>query len=207
MDVLIRDAADQLLRKEDYELLSWICSHPATPEDLLLDFCDRGICLDDLGHRTGPRKLLERMAAVHRYPEAIVTLATELFTNAGESARAFETFANEHADCDWMLESLARRPASSLEKEALFETIVRGRPGAARILRIREVYRWKSTARQTTDPKEIQRLYETGEPDVLRALAGNQATPRSLLESLAAVKNVKNAADIRNRARRRLDDR
>ena len=204
---LIRDAAEQLLRANDYERLSWICSHPVTPEDLLLFFCERGICLDDLGHRRGPRRLLERMAHVHRYPEVVLTLAAELFTNADESAGAFAEFAKEHADSQWMLESLSRLSASSPEKAASFDAVVRAHPAAEQILRIREVHRLESAARQATDTEEIERFFGTDEPNVLRALAGNPATPRPLLVKLAEIRNVKNAVDIRNRAQRTLDGR
>jgi hypothetical protein len=63
---LIRDAARQHLEAGKSEGLRWLCSHPDAPDDVLLEICDRGLYLDDLGHRRGPRRLLEKLADEHQ---------------------------------------------------------------------------------------------------------------------------------------------
>src|SRR5436305_225704 len=86
---LIRAAVRQHLAKKDAEGLRWLCSHHDTPEDVLLEICDHGLCLDELGHRRGPRRLVEKMADDHHYPEAIISLALELYVSASEPDHAF----------------------------------------------------------------------------------------------------------------------
>lgn len=197
----------EIAMREEMEIqwfddLPWISSHSSTPEEVLLSLCDRGLCLDELGHRTGPRKLLEKMADVHQYPEAIITLASELYTNPEERLDSFVSFVHRHADSLWMLESLAERDTSSPDKEAALLDIFRRSPEGERLLGICEVRRLAREALTTTDAAQIDQLYATGEPRIWRALADNRSVPRHLLDKLAAARGVKFAAEIRDRARR-----
>jgi len=205
---LIRNAVHQRLAADDREAVRWFCQHPEAPEDLLVELCDRGVCLDELGHRQGPRKLLEKMADEHRYPEAILSLAICLFEDSGEPAERFAEFLNRHIKNEWLLETLARRgTASSAEKEAAFRMAIAGHPREKEFMDLREIGAFARRAAETRDAAEMERLFAADDPQVWRALASNRAAPRELLEKLASVEGVKNAREIRNLARERLKGR
>lgn len=201
---LIRDAVRHEISVRHIECLRWFCSHPMTSEDLLLEIYESGLCRDDLGHRQGPRALLEKLANEARYPEAIITLAIQLYTWDDESPHDFGQFLARHADHLWMLESLARRTASTPEKEDLLCAVAASHPEAERLKRQLRLHRLKRRAAACSDPKEIDELYATGEPAVWLMLAGNRAVRRYLLEKLADVKDVPSARQIRNAAREQL---
>src|SRR5215207_2862780 len=55
------------------EELKWFLMHPDTPESVLLDYCERGEYLTELGHRKGPLSLLQRLAELGQR-EAILSL-------------------------------------------------------------------------------------------------------------------------------------
>jgi hypothetical protein len=201
---MLRDAAHQSRQAGHWEELSWICTHESAPVDLLLELCDLGLCLDELGHRRGPRELLERMAEEHHYPEAIITLATKLYTDPNESTDSFAKFLARFADDAWLLESLARLESSSREKADAFLSVAGNHPDATLILHLVETRRYESEAETSTDPTAIERLFATNEPRVLRALANNRSVPRHLLEQLASVRGLAHAAEIRDCACRNL---
>jgi hypothetical protein len=201
---MLREAADQLLRIGHPEGLSWICSHDSAPENLLLELCDRGMFLDELGHRKGPRRLLERLAEKHCYPEAIITLAVDLYTDANESPESLADFLGHHAECGWMLEMLAVLDPAPAAKADAFLATARNHPDAERILALAESHRLEREAETSADPLAVERLHATSDPRVWRALASNQWVPRHLLEELAGVTGIRGAAEIRERARRNL---
>lgn len=205
---LIRNAVHQHLAAGNLEAVCWFCSHPETPEDVLLELCVRGVCLDELGHRNGPRKLLEKLAEEHRYPEAVLTLALALFEDSAEPAAAFATFLKRYLDNDWLLETLARRgAASSGEKEEVFIAAIAGHPREKEFCAMRESRISSQWAAETRDAAEMERLFAAGDPQVWRGLASNRAAPRELLDKLAAVEGVKNAREIRNLAVQNLRSR
>lgn len=201
---LFRDAVYHEISAQHEECLRWFCEHPDTPHDLLLEIYESGLCLDDLGHRQGPRVLLEKLANEAKYPEAILTLAIQFYTDSSITVDEYNGFLRRHADNDWMLETLVRRQGSSAEKELLLEGAIGLHPEANRLRHLMEVNRWSQRAARAADPEEIERLYSTGEPAVWLALAGNGATPRRLLEQLAEATNVRLARRIRNGAREML---
>jgi len=201
---MLRNVAHQLLHTGRLDDLPWICTHDSAPDDLLLELCDLGLYLDELGHRSGPRQLLERLADQHHYPEAIITLASNLYLDPNEPTDSFAAFISRHADSGWTLESLARLEPSSAAKADAFLTAVKNHPDAKRILQVVESRRFESEAETATDPTAIERLYATRDPRVWRALSGNRSVPRDVLEQLASVTGVSNAADIRDRARRNI---
>ena len=47
--------------------------HPDMPEDVLLDLCEQGLCVSELGHRPLPRHVLRRVVELHAYPEAMLS--------------------------------------------------------------------------------------------------------------------------------------
>jgi hypothetical protein len=199
---MLRKAARQHLDAGREDELAWICSHDSAPEDLLLEFYDRGLFINKLGHRRGPRSLLMRLADERRYPEAIVTVASNLYTDPTESAEGFSAFLARHVDCGWMFESLARLEPSSREKLDDFLDAARKLTDSAEILSTTESRRLAFDAKTCTDPAQIERMYASRDPIVWRALASNPRVPQRLLKELASVSQIPNAADIRNRARR-----
>jgi hypothetical protein len=203
-DAMVRNAGHQLLQSQRLDALPWFCTHESAPEDFLLELCDLGLYLHELGHRKGPRKLLERLADQHHYPEAILTLAKNFYSDPNESTVSFASFLARHADCRWMFESLARLEPSSSAKADAFLAAARNRPDAAQILQMVESHRFESEAETATDPAVIERLYATNDPRVWRALASNRSVPRHLLEQLTSVAGVRSAAEIRDRARRNI---
>jgi hypothetical protein len=190
--------------QEEQAYLPWLLEHPEAPESVLLDFCDRGLFLDDLGHRPGPRRLLERLAAKHRYPEAILTLGKQLYTDPAEPVSALRAFLTEHRDSPWLFTSLAHQEARPPEKEAVLLDLAANLPVGEEVQTIRAVRRQETRASVASDPAEIEQLYRLREPAVWRALAGNPQTPVHLLQELSEVKTVKYAREIRRLAQANL---
>lgn len=89
----------------DDTLLRDLLMNPRTPEDALWAAYRRGRGITPLGHRRGPRALLEALAEEHDYSEAITTLA--LYHYADEDDDAFRRFVERHRG-DFMLRSNLR---------------------------------------------------------------------------------------------------
>lgn len=110
----LRGVALAVLQDEPPEdadlLLSELVFHPDMPDDLLLHLLDRGLCLAELGHRAGPRALLERMAAELGFSEAITTLALEYYGVEGADPEAFVAFVQRHRGNPMLQEALRRAP-------------------------------------------------------------------------------------------------
>jgi uncharacterized protein (DUF1778 family) len=87
------------------QLLGDLLSNPHTPEDALWAAYRRGEGITPLGHRRGPRALLEALAEEHDYSEAITTLA--LYHYANEDDDAFRRFVERHRG-DFMMRSNLR---------------------------------------------------------------------------------------------------
>ncbi|MFO0675274.1 MAG: hypothetical protein U0169_01990 [Polyangiaceae bacterium] len=120
-----------VLREEGRdELLEELLFHPDVPEDVLLALCEEGAFLGSLGHRRGPRALLERMAELHAYPEAIVSLGLQLYRNPDSTSAEFEAFTRRHGHDAWMVRSLAESDGSDPVKEAIYEGLLGGFPEA-----------------------------------------------------------------------------
>lgn len=196
----IRSAVHQELAARRHDRLAWFGSHPDTPEDVLLELCDLGLCLNELGHRPGPRALLQKLASQHRYPEAILTLASELYTSPTEPMADFEAFASKHADNRWMLETLARLGGSCVEKREALRTIIARDGDASRLLNLMDMGDQLNRAAVATDEVELRRLFATREPAIWRALVSNPAVPHDVFTQLASAKDMPLAREIRNRA-------
>jgi hypothetical protein len=115
----LRDAVRSILEEEEREeadlLVSELVFHREMPEDVLFGLLERKMCLSELGHRSGPRALLERLAAEHRYSEAITTLALDYYAADDVSAEDFARFVAQHRG-DFMLAHHLRR-ATHLSEE------------------------------------------------------------------------------------------
>jgi hypothetical protein len=201
----VEEAARTHLDKHQIDELKWLVSHPAAPESLLIALCDRGLFLVELAHRSGPRTVLEKLAEEHRVPEAILSIGKKLYTDPSESTRAFTDFLERHKDSIWLLKSLAFEDATPLQKEAAYVEQLRSSPALFdEFFEIRKTRQRQEEARKASDPEAIAKLYASGDPTVLRALAGNRHTSDDILSALANLGNVKHAATIRNLARNTL---
>lgn len=197
VSALIEEASALHRQEHSQESLRWLIAHPEAPEEWLLELCERGECLDDLGHRLGPRKLLEAMAERHHYPEAILTLGKTLYGNRIEPAERLRTFLNEHRDRNWLFETLARETPDPPEKEQVLREVVAPLPVRQPVEQLLEGRRQERLAAAATDPREIERLYQLDQPRIWRALAANPHTPRAILQSLREVKGVAFSREIR----------
>lgn len=166
------------------------------PEKFLLDLLDAGLCIDELGHRSGPPALLERLAIEYEYPEAILTLVRQAFVDEREPVERFEQLLQRYGHHPWVLESLPRWPASSPAKRAVYLAVV----DEPRFKRDGDIADLARQAQRISDPDEIARLFESGEPEVLRALADNPATPEAILRQLANHQGSRLARVIRSLA-------
>ena len=187
--------------------LHWLLTHPQVPEEALLRLCEQGLYLDDLGHRKGPRSLLEMLAFRYHYPEAVLTLGKQIYGNAAESASVLHDFLRKQLDVGWLFESLARETASSPEKEQVFLDVARQLPAWETVRDVHALRQEELRATSAVDPADIERLYHLRRPGVLRALARNPHTPESILTELCATKDVKYARDIRKAAAATLSQR
>ncbi len=180
--------------------LHWLLIHPQAPEESLLQLCEQGLFLDDLGHRKGPRSLLEMLAFRYHYPEAVLTLGKQIYLSTVESASVLHDFLHRQLDQGWLFDSLARETASSPEKEQVFLGAAQQTPVWEAVRDAHAQRQEELRAQSAVDAADIERLYHLRQPGVLRALARNPHTPESILTELCAAKGVKYAREIRNAA-------
>ncbi len=120
----LRQVIEALRREDSLEALQWILYHPSVPEDLLLELAAQGQCIVALGHRAGPRELLERLAAEHRYSEAITTLALNYYGAEAVPAAEFAKFVQSYRGDFMLRDNLRRTDKLSAEKIRLALDIV-----------------------------------------------------------------------------------
>jgi hypothetical protein len=185
----------------------WALAHPEAPEDLLLELCERGEYLNELGHRTSPQTLVEKMASKYRYPEAVVTLGKRYYTDPAVPESTFRQFLTEHSDLPWLFESLARETADPESKEQALTAVAGRLPVKGAVQSLMSERDQERRATRTADLAEIGQLYQLGEPRVWRALAANPKTPEAVVRELLAVKGTKYAREIRARAAENLSRR
>lgn len=114
---LLEEGAD-----EDDQLLDPLLSNPATPDEALWAAYRRGRGIDALGHRRGPRALLEALATEHGYDEAVTTLA--LLHYAGEDDAFFRAFVARHRDSFMLRHNLRHSPLVPDHRRALVADLV-----------------------------------------------------------------------------------
>lgn len=187
--------------------LHWLLTHPQAPEAELLRLCEQGLYLDDLGHRQGPRSLLEMLAFRYHYPEAVLTLGKQIYVSATESTSTLNDFLRQQLGQNWLFESLARETASSPEKEEAFRHLAQQLPVWEVVRDVYAQRREELRAASAVDAEEIERLFHLRQPGILRALARNPHTPESILKDLCAAKDLKFAREIRNAAAATLSQR
>jgi hypothetical protein len=87
--------------------------HPNISEKVLFDLYDQGRCISALGHRKGPRLLLEKLAEEHAYSEAIVTLVFEYYGTPDADINEFVEFIKKYRDdpmLQWNIENTSKLP-------------------------------------------------------------------------------------------------
>jgi hypothetical protein len=114
-------ATDQGAEAE--EVLGELLFHPEIPEDALVQFAEEGRFISALGHRAGPRRLLEVLAERHRYPEAITTLALHHYGAEDESPESFRTFLQRYEDVHMLEYNLVRARGLSEKKRRIVREI------------------------------------------------------------------------------------
>lgn len=89
------------------------------PPELLLDLAMQERFLGALGHRRGPKELLEYMAFRHDFSESITTLALDYFGQEETPIAEFEAFVRQYHHCRMMEHNLLRSERVSQERIAL----------------------------------------------------------------------------------------
>jgi hypothetical protein len=126
----LRALVTSLLADELDWVLDSLVVNPAMPEDVLLSLAHAGHCTGALGHLRGPRSLLVTMVELHRYPEAILSLAIDLYRDPTVSAADFAAFVETHRDHEWMLRALAGCEPSDDDKRRVYEALLDAPVGA-----------------------------------------------------------------------------
>lgn len=117
--------AEKLLAEEQGEwVLGQFVFHPGMPHRILHKLLDAGACITELGHRSGPRDLLEKLAERHRYSEAITTLALDYYAGPQTSDEAFAAFVREYSDDHMLRYNLRRSSKLPASKRAIGLAIV-----------------------------------------------------------------------------------
>jgi hypothetical protein len=124
-DARLGDAVLALLDEpddDDHDLLDPLLSNPATPHEALWAAYRQGRGIETLGHRRGPRALLEALADEHAYDEAITSLA--LFHYASEDDDFFRAFVERHRGSFMLRHNLRRSPLVPDGRRALVADLI-----------------------------------------------------------------------------------
>lgn len=119
----LRGIVDAVAAEGREDVAGGFVHNPGMPEGYLLELCDRGVLTAELGHRTGPRSLLERMCEVHRYPEAVLTLGLALYRDPAVPPGEFTGFVQRYGEVSagWLLRALAEAAPDSPPKQDAYE--------------------------------------------------------------------------------------
>lgn len=112
----LRQVAHILLAENDEHLLGDLLFHPNMPSDVLFHLVDLGYYITQLGHRSGPQELLERLASEYGYSEAITTLALYYYNQPNIPPSQFREFLEKYKN-DVMLEFNLRRTKNLSEEK------------------------------------------------------------------------------------------
>ena len=110
-------------------LLCALVFHPNMAEKTLLLLLAKRCCITELGHRPGPRILLERVVARYRYSEAITTLALYHYGTSDYPTEAFAAFLEEHMGDSMLRSNITRATALPLDKQEAVRRVF-GTPAA-----------------------------------------------------------------------------
>lgn len=203
---LVRRALELNIAEKREDRLPWLLTHPSLTEGVITELLDSNPdLLCELGHQSGPPKLLHLLAEKYRYPEAVLTIAKNLYTNPETPAADFQAFLAKHADNEWMLKSLAHLTASTAKKEEELIAVLKNHATAHDyFIAVQRSLQRQKRALEATSYETMRELFETGEPAALRGLALNPLTPERILRDLARTQGIKGAREIRELANQAL---
>jgi hypothetical protein len=206
---LLRRTAAQLMAARNWQALEWICAHPLTPEDVLLQLAKLPVdtLRSVLGHRSGPRALLEHMANQQGYLEAVLTLALQYYRDGGVLAVEFRSFLDRHRENYSILKTLLYELEADNPKNAVVEEACRRHSNADDLYQLQARLSTIQCAKHCSEEMQIRNLYGSGDPQVLVALAENPSTPVDLLEQMVRLERTPNAGRIRHAAKLNLSAR
>ena len=191
-------------------------SHPL-PTQIANDLIERGVSVDALAHAPQHEEIIKRLASF--VPEALLSLASELYTNPNRSASEFVTLLHEHSTHRWMLSMLAHQLPSCQEKKEALVQVARNHPDWAMleglVEGVSDTYDlWEKEklelqyrierASTVTQNDEISDLYDSGELEVLLALVRNPHTPYDIMVGLSHIKGMNGAPRVRAEAKNAL---
>lgn len=203
---LVRRALELNIAEKREDRLPWLLTHPSLTESVITEILDSNPdLLCELGHQSGPPKLLHFLAEKYRYPEAILTIANNLYTSPDASTADFQAFLAKHADNEWMLKSLAHLRASTAKKEEELIAVLKSHTAAYDyFIGVQRSLQKQKCALEATSSETIRELFDSGDPAAFRGLALNPLTPEPILRDLAQTQGIKGAREIRELANRAL---
>jgi hypothetical protein len=203
---LVRRAIEYHIAQKREDLLPWLLTHPALTEGVMTELLDSNpALLCELGHQPGPPKLLNFLAEKYRYPEAVLTVAKNLYTNPDVPTADFQAFLARHADNEWMLKSLAHLSPSTEKKEKELIAVLKNHTTAYDyFISVQRSLQRHKRAREATSEETMRELFQTGDPAALRGLVLNPLTPEPILRELARGQGIKGAREIRELANQAL---
>ena len=167
----------------------------AIPEAIAHELLDRKIAVSAVFRSTPTMSVLRRVSMADS--QAAWRLACTLCFSDRHSPDEFGAFLRAHAHHVEMLRSLARLDSVPGPKEEAMMSVIRSHPDAAELLRSRRVKLAAGAAARARNDEEIERLYRSHNPHVLRELAANPLTPIPLLRELLTRSGSKFARQIR----------
>ncbi len=200
VESLLETAARQLLLAGNWEALGWICSHPLTPEPLLLELASFPELHGPLGHRREPLSFVEYMADHHGYSEAILMLVLGEYRNEQVGLDEFRDCLQKYEQTAGTLESIIYRLDDHNPKNNIVDEACLRHPDAERLRDVKERLRTIDRAKICESVDEIRILYHAGDPKVWVSLASNPRTPVELLQEFVHVTKSPHASRIRHEA-------
>ena len=165
------------------------------PEAMAHELLDRHIAIGWVFRSTPTISVLQRVSMEDS--QAAWRLACHLCLSDEHSPDEFADFLRAHAHHTEMLRSLTRLDSVPGPKEQALIRVLTSHPNAAELLRSRCMKVAADAAARSRSIGEIERLYRTQDPHVLRELAANPLTPIPILKELAVQSDKKFARQIR----------
>jgi hypothetical protein len=204
----LRHVVDSVVAEGHEDVGGGFVHNPNMSEEYLLELCDRGVLTCELGHRRGPRALMERMCAVHRCPEAVLTLGLDLYRDPAVPPAEFAGFVHRYRDVSagWLLRTLSEVTPDSPLKQAAYENALDATTTAGRVRAA--AYHARHLANEgSAGPEHLARFLDrhTG-ADVLVMLLDSPVPDRAhseLIESRARQSSDPRVSDALRRRRHR----
>ncbi len=182
-------------------------AYPLPPE-VAHDLLDRGIACGWLEHSWQVDEVRWRMAEEGHF-DALLNLVFDAYCDTRRSLAEFEALLERISDDKYSLEVVLHEGTASWpDKEMALLKVVEQHPQADELLHFA---RLQKLVARTYDSQlgrdELDFLYSTNEPDVLRGLASNDRTPNEYLRQMIKLSDIKFADAIRSAAKENLRQR